>query len=282
MKKTFEEYLKSNGLNKKSILQYKSQLRQFLTNNGYDIGIKDSVRIDQINMSDDNIIQMCREFCFKNKYIYIRKAVMVHFLKYINKKHLIHDFRYGTLALNDYKLKNTNRKTIEYSELKKLLDELPEEMSLIIRCQFECSFRISEVLDLIYPDHISVKNGRIMINTKQKGGSGVVGFLSKETSNLFMNYFNNNPKKGKIFNISYSKFERDLVNLSQKILGKKVTTHWFKHQKFDYLANILKKNPFEIKEALNHKRIETTMKYYRRSGIQEEKIIEEMEKNKVY
>jgi len=294
--KSFNEFLKDNGITGRTYKQYLSQTRKFLIINNYMQPIKRGksykeqiIKISGINKTDEELLYMCKSFCFKNRYVYNRRYAMKYFLKYIDKYHIYEELKKETRSLNKYVLKDNSAKTISYEELKLLMDSIPEMYSLIFKIQFECSFRVSEVLSLT-KRNITKKDDRIKISTKQKGGGQVTAYLSKETTTKLKDYFKDMVKEGKIktendliFNISYNKLWFDLNKYSQDIIDKKISSHWFKHQKADYLANVLGiQNIFDIKEALHHSNIETTLKYFRKSGIKSEKIIEHMEDNKVY
>lgn len=270
MSESFIDWCISFGISKESAKKYNYQIGKFFRDNGFN-GV-----IDVQKLTDQELLEMMERFAYSNRRVYIRRFALSNFLKFIDRKYLIDEFLKNTKKLNTLPPRKILKKSLDMDDFRRLIKELPDILSLVLRIMFETGLRISPVLGLTR-DNIGVEDGRIKLVVKEKGGAIITTYLTKDTSKVLADYYNQYPNSNKVFNISYQTFEKHLKKYSKGILGFPITTHWMKHQKSDYMTNVLGKNIYEVQRGLHHKRVSTTLTYFDQSGADSKKHVQDLE-----
>jgi integrase len=288
----FNLYLKLQKLSFNTMEQYLIQGRNFLLKNGY-TSTKELAGLD-----DNTLLKMAKVFCSESEVkeeketytrTYIRRYVIKHLFLYMGREELVRRFMTETKKQYRQASRIKDIKTISYDNFKILLDELPSELSLIIKCQFELGARISEILSL-RKCNLKEDGSIIKIVSKGKGDKPFTGELTESTSILLMKHWNSQEhnKNDKIkneeliFNIKYSVFEHQLRTIAIKTIGVPYTSHMTKHMKADYLKNVLGMDLLDVSKELHHSSIETTTKYFSGESQHQKEIRKTLDKSPLY
>ena len=258
--KGFESFLNKKLTNRKTIEEYISSIRQLPK--------------DILNKTDEEIIEFLNNRIIKYPTRLYYKFSFKYFLDFIGKIHL-----YSKLSSPEKVSRKIKKKFLSFKKIKKLVDNCnDEELSLIMRIQYSSAARISEILETTLDDvdydgdkatitmRIKKKKGRVDIITR---------YLDELTTQKLKEFIDKRKPTNKIFSLNYYQVWKKEVRLSEKILGLRITPHWFRGSRAVDILRTLK-NPIEVKEQLGHSDIRSTEVYLQESGIGSKEIIEKV------
>jgi integrase/recombinase XerD len=256
-----EIYL-TKALDEKTVKNYLSALNRI------------DVSLDELKqLNDDELVKLLNDN-IDMKERWVTKFAYLWLLKYLNKSHLIMNIkRFKQPA------RRVKKKWIAFSEVKKLVDSAKKiEDKLIIMLEYDTACRISAILNISIDD-IS-KNYKTVTVTEEKVKEIRTVALSAKTIEVLKNYIiQKDIKTGSIFtNESYHNVWDRMRRLSIKVLGKDISTHWFRASRAVHLFQA-GYDVITVKELLGHKTLDATYRYLQESGISSIKLMEKEEPN---
>ena len=182
------------------------------------------------------------------------------------------------------------------AQIKRLFKELKEgnydyPFYLIFKIQYETVSRISEVIDIRYGDiEYDTENNRYKltinirktdVGSKEPIYETKTAYLTKETSEELREFFIKSVPGGHtdlVFNVNRMTCDKVIKDISKRWYTNPMrwfSTHWFRHTA---ITRIIEKtgNIAYAKEMAGHKRIDSTMIYYKQSGHMSLKVLKEV------
>ncbi len=174
---------------------------------------------------------------------------------------------------------------LEFEEINLLVENLEYPYNDIVILQWEFGARIREILDM-RKECLSIDNDSIKAILKTKGGTTrVVYTITKKAKNLLLPHI---KQKGFLFPRSlfydnrkrrnenslrciYTKVWRTTKHTAMGVLGKDISTHWFRHSRIIYLYN----KGFDlrtIQKFTGHSSLDMLMQYLISAGIDAKKL----------
>lgn len=147
-------------------------------------------------------------------------------------------------------------------EVSQLVAEAPTiKTSLLIQTLWATGARITEVLEL-RADDLEVKSATVTIHRgKRRKKYSQEQPIPRSLAEQLKQFIKSNRRRGRIFTGDRRTAWVALRNLGDKVLGKKVTPHMFRHGKAYEMA---KKgvHPLLISRALGHAQLSSSLQYY--------------------
>jgi len=231
----FETYLKIKGYSPKTIKEYLLRLK----------------RIEYWNKT--NVVWMLKHYPDYLTYWALRA-----YAKFINDEGMLQFLKKYTKKTKVYSDVDYV-KPEEFVKLVKFFNERDKELAMILKIMFFTGLRIGSVLSLT-PNNIDFKDRVIRIKVK---GNRIHRIPVHEDFLVELyNYINENLIKSteRIFKKSYDGYLKKLKRWSERICGRKIKMHMFRH---GFAVNFLRKtnNPYMVQRALGHTNFKTTMRY---------------------
>jgi len=266
-----KEYLKKQGIRDDSIIQYACQIKLFLNENP-----------DYLKQKKDDLFTNLLSY-LTHKRCYAATYALKHLFNFKKKRKLFKEFKdlHKSKLLMPQRLKI--KKDLKLEERKAIFNELRPDIKLILLVQDDCACRIGALVKtrsnkgnkdqpvrVKHVEHLS--NGKVAVLLHEKRGRIITAYLSKCAGELLLDYVKGRDREELIFNIHYRTVLTKLHEASKKVLGYRVSTHWFRYSPGIDLYNRTK-DPYLIKRLWNHHRWETTMNYLSSRGAGREELV---------
>lgn len=277
-RKDYKEYLKDTGVKGENTRrQYDSQINMFL-----ELINEDLLRLDIV----EKAIEFCNNNYERNEDGHLIKKGGVN-RSYIRRYALLKLFLFNKMSdqYTEFKIKTKGYKQEERIKLEKalsmeefetLIENIPEDYSLIVSICFFGALRISEVLN-IEKKNVKKIGNMFRISGLGKGKRKFTVFMPEGLTKIIQKYFDNTEDR--FFDIEYHTFRKNIKIYTQEILGKEYTSHEVgKHTRAEYEWQ-LGTPMLEVRDLLHHISVETTTKYRSSSGIDSKKAMKKREKD---
>lgn len=196
-------------------------------------------------------------------------SMFLRFLRYPEEK-------IATLKRPDKVTREIQSKVLSRAELKRLFNEVDDEMKLLIAFMYDTACRRSELLnikygDIAFRDTNTAQNVWAEVNiVRGKGGKSRTVYLQKSTVLLLRQLRPHIGVKDKVFYF-YKDKDNPYINQEHrlyvmikdtcdKILGRHIHPHCFRHSKLTHLANT-GADVLGISRYAGHKDIKTSQIY---------------------
>ena len=148
-------------------------------------------------------------------------------------------------------------------EIDKLIKKSPPYLARIIELLFWTGLRISEALNIELENCVRVK-GIMEIRVFGKRKKEAIVYLNGKFFDDCKKYFHSQKylieHEGRQYSREY--ITRQISFYGDRILGKDISAHIFRHSKACYLRDVMKLPIDKIQKALNHSSMETTAAFY--------------------
>jgi integrase len=243
--------------------QYESQINKLLNQNP-----------SVATLDDDTLTHYLNSFIVEGQTSYHRYFALRHYLEFLGRDNLIK--KLVRLSQHDSKID----KRLSFDEIKELISGTDDlQTKLLVMLQYDTACRINALLTLKSDNVKQDSNGEWKVTIDEKGGKSRKAYISKETSDLYLEYIKTKDNVPiYVFNtLNYPLYWGKLRKLSKRILGKDISSHWFRHSRAVHLFE-RGYSIFEIQRVLGHSSIESTRHYLDASGMDTKKILMEKEK----
>lgn len=236
-------------------------------------------KVDKIALlkNEDLLIELMNEQINRTNRSYY-KYCYSHMLRWLDTPELIEKLD----KIKEPKIQKP-KKNIPFNTIKRLVSIVTDdELKLAITSQYDTALRSIDLLNLVVGDLVKHIDGRLKMNiiiekTREEG----VLFLSHETTKLMEDFikkrFPNKSEKEiineKIFTITYQQYLQELKKISKSVLGRDITTHWFRMLRATHIAE-QGSGTDDVKRQLVVKSDATANRYVKLGGKKTEDIVE--------